>query len=39
MSHPPKSGIVMRNPVDRLIRVMVVGVGVVGLLILAVFQL
>jgi len=29
----------MRNPVDRLIRVMVVGVGVVGLLILAVFQL
>ena len=29
----------MRNPLDRLIRVMVVGVGVVGLLIFAVFQL
>ena len=29
----------MRNPVDRLIRVMVVGVGVVGLLLFAVFQL
>lgn len=28
----------MRNPVDRLIRVMVVGVGFVGLLLFAVFQ-
>ena len=28
----------MRNPVDRLIRVMVVGAGFVGLLLYAVFQ-
>ena len=29
----------MRNPVDRLIRVMVVGAGFVGLLLYAVFQI
>jgi hypothetical protein len=29
----------MRNPVDRLIRVMMFGVGVVGLLLYVVFQL